>query len=97
MSYLNKYDKLYLEFLSERSGLHYEEIKSIILKYFGKGFDRKLNRNEFTDLYENLVLVNHVEADSLTDLTFAAFDENKDGLISLKEFLVNFFLSIDLA
>lgn len=86
-------DQMYIDFLSKKTGLPEGEIKVIIEKHFGSGNNQQLNREQFLQTYEDLVLGNTSDADALTNLIFTAFDTNGDKLISLKEFLVtiNFF------
>lgn len=87
-------DQMYIDFLSKRTGLPEGEIKAIIEKHFGSGNNQQLNREQFLQTYEDLVLGNTKDADALTNLIFTAFDTNGDKLISLKEFLVSLFIFV---
>ena len=75
--------------INDKLGLNVKEF-DIILKRYKKSKDDGLNKEEFVQLYANLISVKPEILKDIAEHIFNCFDDNKNGLITLDEFIVIF-------
>jgi Ca2+-binding EF-hand superfamily protein len=81
-----KLNDAHLEYISKTTDLEKTEIKALIIRYFGKTYDRELLEPVFVAFY--CELVRNINANELAAVIFKKFDKDANSKINLGEFLI---------
>lgn len=85
-----------IKLLCKKSGLKESNVIRISQKFYENCPFGSLNKAEFINLYSSLRYEAEEQIRQISSLIFNAFDVDKNGLISLQEFLVYIFLMVNL-